>query len=84
VDGTIEVERLKDVLHVGRPAYGQGQSSVGLFRLVEEGRAAVRVNVELGRTSVNTVEIRGGVQPGDKLIISDMSRWDGYDRVRVE
>lgn len=84
VDGTIEVERLKDVLYVGRPAYGQGHSSVGLFRLVEEGRAAVRVNVELGRTSVNTVEIRGGVQPGDKVIISDMSRWDGYDRVRVE
>jgi multidrug resistance efflux pump len=84
VDGTIEVERLKDVLHVGRPAYGQGNSSVGLFRLVEDGHSAVRVNVELGRTSVNTVEIRGGVQPGDKVIISDMSRWDGYDRVRVE
>jgi HlyD family secretion protein len=84
VDGTIEVERLKDVLYVGRPAYGQGQSSVGLFRLVEEGRAAVRVNVELGRASVNAVEIRGGVQPGDKLIISDMSRWDGYNRVRLE
>jgi HlyD family secretion protein len=84
VDGTIEVERLKDVLHVGRPAYGQGNSSVGLFRLVEDGRSAVRVNVELGRTSVNTVEIRGGVQPGDKVIISDMSKWDGYDRVRVE
>jgi HlyD family secretion protein len=84
VDGTIEVERLKDVLHIGRPAYGQGQSSVGLFRLVEDGQAAVRVSVELGRTSVNMVEIRGGVQPGDKLIISDMSRWDGYDRVRLE
>ena len=84
VDGTIEVERLKDVLHVGRPAYGQGNSSVGLFRLVEDGSSAVRVNVELGRTSVNTVEIRGGVQPGDKVIISDMSRWDGFDRVRVE
>jgi HlyD family secretion protein len=84
VDGTIEVERLKDVLHVGRPAYGQGNSSVGLFKLVEDGHAAVRVNAELGRTSVNTVEIRGGLQPGDKVIISDMSRWDGYDRVRVE
>jgi HlyD family secretion protein len=84
VDGTIEVERLKDVLFLGRPAYGQGQSSVGLFRLVEEGRAAVRVNVELGRASVNTVEVRRGLQPGDKVIISDMSRWDGYDRVRVE
>jgi HlyD family secretion protein len=84
VDGTIEVERLKDVLHVGRPAYGQGNSSVRLFRLVEGGHSAVRVNVELGRASVNTVEIRGGVQPGDKIIISDMSRWDGYDRVKVE
>jgi HlyD family secretion protein len=84
VDGTIEVERLKDVLFVGRPAYGQGQSSVGLFRLVDEGGAAVRVNVELGRASVNTVEIRRGLQAGDKVIISDMSRWDGYDRVRVE
>jgi HlyD family secretion protein len=84
VDGTIEVERLKDVLHIGRPAYGQGNSRVGLFRLVDDGHSAVRVNVELGRTSVNTVEIRGGVQPGDKIIISDMSRWDGYDRVKVE
>jgi HlyD family secretion protein len=84
VDGTIEVERLKDVLHLGRPAYGQGNSSVRLFRLVEGGRSAVRVNVELGRASVNTVEIRGGVQSGDKIIISDMSRWDGYDRVKVE
>ena len=84
VDGTIEVERLRDVLFVGRPAYGQGQSSVGLFRLVDDGRAAVRANVELGRASVNTVEIRRGLQPGDKVIISDMSRWDGYDRVRVE
>jgi HlyD family secretion protein len=84
VDGTIEVERLKDVLHIGRPAYGQGNSRVGLFRLVDDGHSAVRVNVELGRTSVNTVEIRGGVQPGDKIIISDMSRWDGSDRVRVE
>jgi multidrug resistance efflux pump len=84
VDGTIEVERLKDVLFVGRPAYGQGQSSVGLFRLIDQGRAAVRVNVELGRASVNTVEVRRGLQPGDKVIISDMSRWDGYDRVRVE
>jgi HlyD family secretion protein len=84
VDGTIEVERLKDVLHVGRPAYGQGNSSVGLFKLIEDGHSAVRVNAELGRTSVNTVEIRGGLQSGDKVIISDMSRWDGYDRVRVE
>ncbi len=84
VDGTIEVERLKDVLYVGRPAYGQSNSRVGLFRLEPDGGSAVRVHVELGRSSVNTVEIRGGVQPGDKVIISDMSKWDGYERVRVE
>jgi HlyD family secretion protein len=84
VDGTIQVERLNNVLHLGRPAYGQPNSSVGLFKLVEGGAAAVRTSVRLGRTSVNTVEILGGLQPGDKVIISDMSRWDGFERVRVE
>ena len=84
VDGTIQVERLYNVLHVGRPAYGQAGSTVGLFKLVEDGTVAVRVNVRLGRTSVNTVEVLGGLQPGEKVIISDMSRWDGFDRVRVE
>ena len=84
VDGTIQVERLDNVLHVGRPAYGQANSAVGLFKLVGDGTEAVRVNVRLGRTSVNTVEILGGLQPGEKVIISDMSRWDSYDRVRVE
>jgi HlyD family secretion protein len=84
VDGTIQVQRLDNVLHVGRPAYGQAGSTVGLFKLVEDGTVAVRVNVRLGRTSVNTVEVLGGLQPGEKVIISDMSRWDGVDRVRVE
>ena len=84
VDGTIQVERLEDVLHVGRPAYGQANSAVGLFKLTPDGTEAGRVNVRLGRTSVNTVEILGGLQPGDKVIISDMSRWDGQDRVRVD
>jgi multidrug resistance efflux pump len=84
VDGTIQVERLDNVLHVGRPAYGQANSAVGLFRLVGDGTEAVRVNVRLGRTSVNTVEVLGGLQPGEKVIISDMSRWDSYERVRVE
>ncbi len=83
VDGTIQVERLEDVLHVGRPAYGQANSTVGLFKLVEGGSEAVRVNVRLGRTSVNTVEILGGLAPGEQVIISDMSRWDAYERVRV-
>ena len=84
VDGTIEVERLPDVLHVGRPAYGQANSAVGLFRLTPDGSEATRATVRLGRTSVNTVEIVGGLSQGDKVIISDMSRWDGYDRVRVD
>jgi multidrug resistance efflux pump len=84
VDGTIQVERLDNVLHVGRPAYGQANSAVGLFKLVGDGTEAVRTNVRLGRTSVNTVEILGGLVKGEKVIISDMSRWDEYDRVRVE
>jgi multidrug efflux pump subunit AcrA (membrane-fusion protein) len=84
VDGTIQVERLNNVLHVGRPAYGQANSTVGLFKLSPDGTEATRVNVRLGRTSVNTVEVLGGLQPGEKVIISDMSRWDGVDRVRVE
>ena len=84
VDGTIEVERMDDVLHVGRPAYGQANSAVGLFKLTPDGTEATRVNVRLGRTSVNTVEVVGGLEPGDKVIISDMSRWDGHDRVRVD
>jgi multidrug resistance efflux pump len=84
VDGTIEVERLPDVLHVGRPAYGQANSAVGLFKLTPDGSEATRATVRLGRTSVNTVEIVGGLSKGDKVIISDMSRWDGYDRVRVD
>jgi HlyD family secretion protein len=84
VDGTIQIERLENVLHVGRPAFGQAGSSVGLFKLTPDGREAVRTTVRLGRTSVNTVEVQGGLKQGDKVIISDMSRWDGVDRVRVE
>jgi HlyD family secretion protein len=84
VDGTIQVERLDNVLHVGRPAYGQANSTIGLFKLVGDGTEAVRVNVRMGRTSVNTVEVLGGLQPGEKVIISDMSRWDSYERVRVD
>ena len=84
VDGTIQVERLEDVLHVGRPAYGQANSTIGLFKLVGDGTEALRVNARLGRTSVNTVEILGGLEVGEKVIISDMSRWDSYERVRVE
>ncbi|MBA2565495.1 MAG: HlyD family efflux transporter periplasmic adaptor subunit [Gemmatimonadetes bacterium] len=84
VDGTIEIERLKDVLYVGRPTFGQANSSVGLFKLVQGTDEAVRVNVALGRSSVNTVEVVGGLEKGDRVILSDMSQWDSVDRVRLK
>ncbi len=83
IDGTIEIERLNDVLYVGRPAYGQANSLVGLFKVVENGNAAVRVTVRLGRSSVNTIEIVEGLEVGDEVILSDMSAYDAYDRVRL-
>lgn len=83
VDGTIEIENLKDVLFVGRPVHGQSDSTIGLFKLVDDGSDAVRVNVKLGKTSVNTVEIRQGLKSGDKVILSDMSAWDAFDRIRL-
>jgi len=83
VDGTIEIERLPDVLHVGRPAYGQAESMVGLFKLVADGGYAERVQVRLGRGSVNTIQVVNGLNEGDVVILSDMSRWDQYDRVRI-
>jgi len=83
VDGTVEIERLDDVVYVGRPAYGQANSRVGMFKLVEDGNFAVRVNVQLGRSSVNEIEVVEGLQPGEVVILSDMSAWDGYERVRL-
>ncbi len=83
VDGTIEIDRLDDALYVGRPAYGQAFSTVGLFRLTPEGNYAERATVRLGRSSVNTIEIVDGLQVGDVVILSDMSQWDAYDRVRL-
>jgi HlyD family secretion protein len=82
VDGTIELERLEDVVYVGRPAFGQENSTVGLFRLNAEGEA-LRVSVQLGRSSVNTIEIREGLRPGDQVILSDMSTWDSHERIRL-
>lgn len=84
VDGTIEIERLKDVLYVGRPAYGQADNTVGLFKLTPDGKEATRVNVKLGRASVNTIEVLSGLNVGDKVIISDMSQWDNVSRVRLK
>jgi len=83
VDGTIELERLRDVLFVGRPAFGQEQSAVGLFKLQPDGSAS-RVQVKLGATSVNVVEIRSGLSAGDQVILSDMSNWDAFDRIRLQ
>jgi HlyD family secretion protein len=83
VDGTIELERLADVLYVGRPANAQGQSTVGMFRLEPDGQTAVRVPVQLGRTSVNFIEVVGGLREGDQVILSDTSQWDKYDRIRL-
>ncbi len=84
VDGTIELERLDNVVYVGRPASGQSDSTISLFRLESDGKAADRVQVRLGRSSVNTVEVVEGLHPGDQVILSDMTTWDSYDRIRLQ
>jgi HlyD family secretion protein len=84
VDGTIELERLNDVLFMGRPAFGQDQSVVGLFKIAEDGVNAERVQVKLGRSSVNTIEVLSGLKVGDQVILSDMSAYDAYDRIRLK
>lgn len=83
VDGTVTIERLEEVHFVGRPAFGQAESRIGIFRLVEEGAYAARTSVLLGQSSVNEIEVREGLAAGDIVILSDMSQWDGYDRVRI-
>ena len=83
VDGTILLERLEDVIYVGRPTLGQPDSRLGLFKLDSDGKRAVRVNVEFGRTSVDTIEVRKGLQPGDQVILSDMTAQSEYDSVRL-
>lgn len=84
VEGTVEIERLADVLFVERPVHGEANSTVGIFKVVDDGKEATRVQVQLGRTSVNTVEIVKGLEIGDKVILSDMSAWDNYDRVQLK
>ena len=83
VDGTIELERLENVLYVGRPVQGQSDSQVGIFKVVENGAAARRVPVKLGRSSVSTIEIEQGLKVGDQVILSDMSQWDAHERIRL-
>jgi HlyD family secretion protein len=84
VDGTVEISNIKDVLFVGRPVHGQEASTIGIFKIIDDGAEAVRVNVKLGRSSVNTIEILDGLKIGDKVILSDMSAWDNFDRVRLK
>jgi HlyD family secretion protein len=83
VDGTVELERLENVMYVGRPAFGQELSTVGLFKLTGDSGEAQRVQVKLGRSSVNTIEVQSGLGVGDQVVLSDMSAWDAFDRVRL-
>jgi HlyD family secretion protein len=83
VDGTVELERLDNVVYVSRPAFGQERSTVGVFRLDADDSIATRTPVQFGRSSVNTIEIVGGLQPGDRIILSDTSPWDSTDRLRL-
>jgi HlyD family secretion protein len=84
VDGIVDIERLGNVLHMSRPAYGQAESTVGMFRFLPGGREAERVSVRLGRSSANDIEVLGGLKPGDAVILSDMSRYESVDRVRIK
>jgi RND family efflux transporter MFP subunit len=84
VDGTIDLERLDNVVYVGRPAFGQDNSTISLFKLDPDGKGATRVPVKVGRSSVNTIQVLEGLKPGDTVILSDMSRWDNTDRIRLD
>jgi HlyD family secretion protein len=83
VDGTIVLENLSDVIQVGRPAFGQDAATISLFKVDPTTGEATRTQVQLGRSSVTSVEILKGLKPGDQVILTDMSAWDAYDRVRV-
>ena len=83
VDGTIEVERLPDVVFVDRPVSGEQDSTIGLFKIDPDGKGASRVNVKLGLASVNTIQVKDGLKVGDRVILSDMSQYDQYQRIRL-
>jgi HlyD family secretion protein len=83
VDGTIQLERLENILYVGRPSLGQEQSTVGLFKVTNEAGDASRVQVSLGKSSVNAIEVKSGLNAGDRVVLSDMSAWDAFERVRL-
>jgi len=83
VDGTVEIERLRDVVFVDRPVSGEQDATIGLFKIDPDGKGAVRTNVKLGRASVNTIEVRDGLKVNDRVILSDMSQYDSYQRIRL-
>jgi HlyD family secretion protein len=82
VDGTIEYRHLNDVVFMGRPVIGQANQKIGLFKVDPDGKGASRVTVTLGASSVNTIQVMDGLQVGDRVILSDMSAWDAYNRIR--
>jgi len=84
VEGTIELERMKDVMYVGKPVFGQPQSTVSLFKLGSDGKTATRTQVKFGRTSVTYIEILDGLKVGDQVLLSDMSAYDGQDRIELK
>jgi len=84
VTGTIEIERLDDVLYVGRPIYAAANSPAGVFKIVDKGKFAIRVHVRFGRTSVSSIEVLEGLDVGEQIILSDISRWDDVDRIRLK
>ena len=83
VDGTVQLERLENVLYVGRPSLGQDNSTVGLFKVTNADGDATRVQVKFGTSSVNAIVVVSGLKEGDRVVLSDMSAWDAYDRVRL-
>jgi HlyD family secretion protein len=84
VDGTINLEKLDNVIYVGRPAFGKEDGQIGMFKLDADGNTATLTQVKLGRSSVKYVEILGGLNPGDKVILSDTSAYDNVERIRLE
>jgi multidrug efflux pump subunit AcrA (membrane-fusion protein) len=84
VDGTIDLQRLKDVLFVGRPAFGNPDSTISLFKYDPDGKTATRAQVKVGKASVTQIQIQDGLKEGDRVILSDMSRYDSTDKVRLE
>jgi len=83
VDGTVQLQRLENVLYVGRPSLGQDNSTAGLFKVVNPNGDAARVQVKFGLSSVNSIVVLSGLQEGDRVVLSDMSAWDSYPRVRL-